>query len=156
MSSIKYGTVGLKLLKLFPFPPPNVNACLTVSTFRSVQNQCKRYFSASIFIRQVAKGASRGITEVGEFRLILRPDNGDDLIFVSHQYHEFRREHIGRVWAGRPFEFDNHNFSLRGRTAYGSQSSRPCRCKALLWKSIYRTTHLSSVMRTFPFGFISP
>ena len=41
------------------------------------------------------------IAKADEFQLILRRDNGDDLIFVSHQYHE-RREHIGgRVWAGR-------------------------------------------------------
>jgi hypothetical protein len=102
MSSIKYGTAGLKLLKLFPFPPLTQTRCLTVSTFRSVQNQCQqKVFFGIHFYSPGREGPAAGIAKADEFQLILRRDNGDDLIFVSHQYHE-RREHIGgRVWAGR-------------------------------------------------------
>jgi hypothetical protein len=98
MSSIKYGTAGLKLLKLFPFPPLTQTRCLTVS----VQNQFQqKVFFGIHFYSPGREAPAAGIAKADEFQLILRRDNGDDLIFVSHQYHE-RREHIGgRVWAGR-------------------------------------------------------
>jgi hypothetical protein len=98
MSSIKYGTAGLKLLKLFPFPPLTQTRCLTVS----VQNQFQqKVFFGIHFYSPGREGPAAGIAKADEFQLILRRDNGDDLFFFSHQYHE-RREHIGgRVWAGR-------------------------------------------------------
>src|ERR1700722_4584741 len=66
-------------------------------------------------IRQVPKGSSRRRAKSGEIRLVLRPDDGDDLVFVSHYHYDFRRKDIGSVRLAQPGEFDNHDFSLCAR-----------------------------------------
>jgi hypothetical protein len=80
----------------------NTNALLNGQHLpqRSKSMPAKVFFGIH-FYSPGREGPAAGIAKADEFQLILRRDNGDDLIFVSHQYHE-RREHIGgRVWAGR-------------------------------------------------------
>src|ERR1700722_19491797 len=71
-----------------------------------------RIFRGVHLIRQVPKGGRHRIAESSKIPMAFRPDNGDDLAFVSHHDDEFRREDIGGVRPRWTWEFDNHDFSL--------------------------------------------